>query len=52
MIFENRKTNERMDKLEVERANEELKKIDPNRTAQLMTAYLNKKPEKEDDRDR
>lgn len=28
MIFENRKTNERMDRLEVDRANTELQKID------------------------
>lgn len=28
MIFENRKTNERMDRLEVDRANNELQKID------------------------
>lgn len=28
MIFENRKTNERMDRLEVDRANTEFQKID------------------------
>lgn len=42
MLFENRRTNERMDKQEVELANKSLSKIDKSgRQSMLMSAAIN-----------